>query len=273
MHNATRPGLALLALALCAPLASGHYHILLPDRHSVKKDESVTLTYRWGHPFEHELFDAPLPERLFVIGPDGKVTELGKQLEKLKHPVPGKKEVAAYRLKFTPDQRGDYTFVLHAPPIFLEEDGEFVQDIVKVVVHVQAQKNWDADSPGAHAKVVPLTRPYGLQPGVVFQARFFHGERKVTGSFSKKEPNPLAGILVEIERFNAKPPQKLPPDEHITRTVKTDPNGVVTCTLPEPGWWAITGQTDGGTLEHKGKQHPRRLRTTLWVHVDEKIGN
>src|SRR3954447_22261449 len=107
-------GLALMLLAFGATRAPAHYHILLPDRHSVKKDEPVTLLYRWGHPFEHQLFDAPLPKRLFVIAPDGKITELGTKLEKVKHLTPDKKEVATYRLTFTPDQRGDYTFVLQA---------------------------------------------------------------------------------------------------------------------------------------------------------------
>src|SRR4051794_9094395 len=103
MRNLLRPGLALLTLTLGATLAPAHFHILLPDRHSVKKDESVTLLYRWGHPFEHQLFDAPAPEKLIVIAPDGKSKELTKQLEKIKHTTPDKKEVIAYQLKFTPD--------------------------------------------------------------------------------------------------------------------------------------------------------------------------
>src|SRR5262249_14255146 len=147
--------------------------------------------------------------------------------------------------------------------------GEFVQDIVKVVVHVQAQKNWDADSPGSagvNTRVIPLTRPYGLQPGAVFQARFTH-------SFGKQEPNPLAGIPVEVERYNPTRPKNLPADDHITRTLKTDPNGVATTALLGPGWWAITGLVGNGSRLHNGKQYPIRLRATLWVHVDEKIGN
>jgi uncharacterized GH25 family protein len=275
MSNATRFGLALLATVLGASLAQAHYHILLPNRHSVKKDEPVTLLYRWGHPFEHELFDAPEPTRLFVIAPDGKLTELGKQLKKIKHATADKKEVTAYQLQFTPEQRGDYTFVLQAAPVFLEEDGKFVQDIVKVVVHVQAQKHWDAalrkmvTDRDNELSVIPLTRPYGLQPGMVFQAQFLlaiHHPDTRDAAFTK-----AGGYSVEIERFNATPPKKLPPDEHITRTAKTDPNGVVTCTLSDPGWWSVTALMVGGTRKHNGKSHPVVQRTTFWVHVDEKI--
>src|SRR4051812_3002478 len=184
MRNLLHLGLALLALPLGATLAPAHFHILLPDRHSVKKDESVTLLYRWGHPFEHQLFDAPKPEKLIVIAPDGKVTDLTKKLEKIKHTTPDKKEVVAFRLKYTPTKRGDYTFVLYAPPIFLEEDGEFVEDMVKVVVHVQAQINWDAEDPSRpDLHVRPLTRPYGLQPGMVFQTQFERMRETVPGGF------------------------------------------------------------------------------------------
>jgi len=62
----------------------------------------------------------------------------------------------------------------------------------------------------------------------------------------------------------------LPPDEQITRAVKTDPTGVATCTLTEPGWWSVTAHRDGGAREHGGKKYPVRQRATLWVFVDEK---
>src|SRR5207244_11331129 len=107
---------------------------------------------------------------LFVVAPDGKRTELGKALEKTRVPAGDKKEVTAYRCRFTPEQRGDYTFILETPPIWMEEDQEFLQDTVKVILHVQAQKGWDAD-PDRQFRIVPLTRPYGLQPGAVFQAQ------------------------------------------------------------------------------------------------------
>jgi hypothetical protein len=55
----------------------------------------------------------------------------------------------------------------------MEEDQEFLQDSVKVVLHVQAQKGWDAVAglAGSGLELVPLTRPYGLQPGIAFQAQ------------------------------------------------------------------------------------------------------
>ena len=143
----------------------------------------------------------------------------------------------------------------------MEEEQVFFQDTVKVVLHVQAQKGWDAVAEGPW-QLMPLTRPYGLQPGMAFQAAVYQG--RLAGQARR-----AGNLLVEIERYNAVPPQKLPPDEQITHTAKTDPNGVVTCTLTEPGWWCITAQRDGGNRDHEGKPYPVRERTTLWVVVNE----
>jgi cobalt/nickel transport protein len=245
-------GLAVLALAAVPAAAGAHFNMLLPSAAGVKRGEAVTLTYQWGHPFEHQLFDAPHPQSLTVVGPDGKQAELTRSLEKTVLAA-GDKKVVAYQTRFTPEARGDYTFVLRTPPIWMEEDGEFLEDTVKVVLHVQAQKGWDEYKEVREGEWMPLTRPYGLPAGVAFQARL---------------PD-CPGALVEIERYNPTPPDKLPPDEQITRTAKTDPNGVVTATLTEPGWWCLAATFKRGTKEHDGKEHPLRQRSILWVYVDE----
>ena len=56
----------------------------------------------------------------------------------------------------------------------------------------------------------------------------------------------MPGALVEIEHYHAAPPKTIPADEFCTRTAKTDPNGVVTGTLTDPGWWCLAAAADGG---------------------------
>jgi cobalt/nickel transport protein len=250
-------GVAVVVGLVVRP-AQAHYNMLLPEKAAGKKGEAVTVTYQWGHPFEHQLFDAPVPETLIVLTPDGKSLDLGKTLEK-QSAAGGEKKVTVYRGPFTPGQRGDYLLVLGTPPIWMEEDQEFLQDSVTTVLHVQAQTGWDRVAAGQPLQLVPLTRPYGLQPGLVFQAQALAAGK------------PLAGSLVEIEHYNPTPPKELPPDEQITRTAKTDPNGIVTCTLTEPGWWCLTVQRDGGKKERNGKSYPVRQRSTFWVFVDDKL--
>jgi cobalt/nickel transport protein len=249
-------GLPLLVLA--APAAWGHYNMLLPDKHSVKKGETVTFTYQFGHPFEHELFDAPEPIFLSVRMPDGKGVDLLKSIEKTTLPGAGGKKVAAYRFRFTPEQRGDYIFLLRTPAIWMEEDKEFVEDTVTVWLHVQAQRS--REGVGYLNAITPLTQPYGLRPGMVFQAELGGLKR------SQEAPQPPP---VEIERYNPTPPKELPPEEYITRMVRADPNGVFTFTLTEPGWWGMTGQWQSDKKEHKGETYPVRRRATFWVFVDK----
>src|SRR6185437_3468160 len=107
-----------------------------------------------------QLFDAPQPQSLIVLSPDGQRIELTDKLVKTTRKT-GMKEATAYQLNFTPQQRGDYVFLLRTPPIWMEEDSEFLQDTVKMVLHVQAQKGWDAAA--GDFEFVPLTRPYGLR--------------------------------------------------------------------------------------------------------------
>lgn len=239
----------LLGMASVISSARGHYHLLLPDPPSAKKGEAVSFLLRWGHPFEHQFFEVAKPKQLSARLPDGKRIDLLNQLEK-------DPKVAAYHLRFVPEQRGDYVLSLTASPVWMEEDSEFLEDTVKVILHVQAQKGWDS-STGHPFELTPLTRPYGLRAGTVFQAQVL------------VEGKPLAGTLVEIERYNPTAPKELPADEHITHTVKTDPNGVVTCSLPEPGWWCLTASRPAGKRAHKGKDYPVRQRASLWIHVDQ----
>jgi cobalt/nickel transport protein len=247
-----------------------HYNMLLPATATAKKGEDVTFMYQWGHPFEHQLFDAPSPEELFVLDPDGKRSDLFQQLRPATVPAAEGKQARAFRFHFIPEGRGDYLFILKTPPTFMEEDGEFLQDTVKVVLHVQAQKGWSRPAQVDY-EIVPLTRPYGLLAGMTFQGRVLtHQGPQEGNSSTRSKVAAEPGTLIEVERYNAAPPRELPPDEQITRTLRTDPNGVATTTLTDPGWWALTASRAAGTRPRGGKDYPVRQRTSMWVFVDGK---
>jgi cobalt/nickel transport protein len=264
-----RIGIALSMLLFANTASHGHYNMLLPDKPWAEKGEKVTFTYQFGHPFEHELFDAPEPKMIIAILPDQTTQKIDK-LTKVTVPGADKKGVTAYRFSYEPATRGDHTLVLLTPPIWMAESKEFVQDSVKVVLHVQTQKNWDAGLPFAllqetQFRVTPVTRPYGLLPGMVFQAH--------VGTRSAKKGPTGGGRMIEIERYNAKPVKMLPPDELITFKTKTDATGVFTFAFPEPGWWSMTAShldAKQPPLKQGGNEGPLRERATLWIHVDEK---
>jgi uncharacterized GH25 family protein len=256
MKSVFRLVLVIGFLVLLPDFTRAHYSMFFPQVDSSRSGQPVAVIYQWGHPFEHQLSDAAAPSAVTILTPSGTAVDITKEVEPIDLHAPDGKKVRAFRLQFTPQERGDFVFVLRTSPIWIEEDSVFVLDTVQVVLHVQAQMGWD-NSLGKGIEMTPLTRPYGLQPGMVFQARVRgHGR-------------PLAGTLVEIERYNSSPPDVLPPDEHITRTAKTDSDGVVTVSLPEPGWWGLTASRDGGKKERQGKTYPVRERVTLWVFVDD----
>jgi uncharacterized GH25 family protein len=243
--TAVRVAGAVLALLAVTPVASAHYHMLFPDKSAVKTGEAVTFTYQFGHPFEHQLFDASAPKGLLVITPDGTRIDLQDRLEKISIDGADNKKVTAFRFTFTPEKRGDHVFIVASPLVKLEGEDRPLQDLVKVVLHVQTQNGWAnraADVGHGLPEPTPLTRPYGLRAGTVFQV-------EVEG----------AGLLVEVERYNVEPPKELPPDEQITRTVRTDRAGTATATLSEPGWWALTAIRDQGSVRQRG---------TFWVFVE-----
>jgi uncharacterized GH25 family protein len=256
----------MLGWVVASPVRA-HYHMLLPDRHSVKSGDRVIVTYQFGHPFEHVLSDAEKPVRVVAFTPDRKSIDLVPTLEKVEVPGADGKKVVAYRFTFQPPGRGDFTLLVESPPVWMEDEKHFIHDVCRVVIHVETQKGWDL----IHGRddqftAAPLTRPYGLRAGTVFQTQVH--ERGTRAAVSH---------LVEIERFNATPPKALPPDEHITLSLKTDLAGVATCTLPDPGWWAITATRQLGlgkkpeTKERDSKSYPVVDRATLWVRVDDKI--
>jgi cobalt/nickel transport protein len=244
-----RIGIAMFALTLAASTSFAHYNMLLPDKAWANKGDKVTFTYQFGHPFEHELFDAPKPIALAVITPNGKTENLrvDKTLAPIKKDGADGKKVTAWQFTYAPAERGDYTFVLKTARIKHEED-KFVEDTVKVALHVQTQNGWeDASSPFPKSiDILPYTRPYGLLPGMVFRGQVVRPEKGA------------GAMMVEIEKYNPKPMKMLPPDELITFKTKTDDNNFFVTTLPSPGWWGVTA------VGREGQ------RTTLWIHVDEK---
>jgi len=250
--------LALVVLLGVASPSLAHFHMLFPDKPSGERDKPVTFTLMWGHPFEQQLFDASPPEQVRVWPPSGEPIGPIEPFKKIERPAADGKKVVAYQFEFTPKERGDYTVEIQMPPIWMPEEKIFFADTVKVLYHVTTQKGWDVMTNKTGLDLSPLTRPYGLQPGMVFQAQ---------ASLSEK---PLAGALVEVERYNPVAPKELPPDEQITRQVKTDRSGVATCSLMEAGWWCVTVVNKSVSREKDGEKFPIHHRVTYWVFVDGK---
>lgn len=268
MRRKVTCGLVLVAALIWTGLfpgaAAAHFQVFWPQVEGCygKPAEPANWQYFWGHPFEMIIYDAQ-PPKFFVKTPQGKKDEVGLKEISLPDQASGQAR-KAYELEYKPTAPGDYYLCLEALPYYIPEEKVFWQDFVKEIWHVMAQKGWDKPV-GLEVELVPLTRPYGWPAGSVFKAQaLFKGK-------------PLKGAPVEIEKFNGfyVPKDKLPKDRLgedneplLTRTLKTDAQGYLTCTLDAPGWWVIAVSVEDGKKTHEGKPTPVEKRGCLWVYVE-----
>lgn len=137
----------LVVLFVFVQVAYPHFHTPLPKPafKAVKKGNAIEFEYFWGHPYEHIIFDTPVPDSIWVLAPDGKTrTDLSKSVKKVKKADADGRKVTNLAFSFTPEKRGDHILCLNAPAIFIEEEELFWQDYVKLNIHVSSQKGWDS---------------------------------------------------------------------------------------------------------------------------------
>lgn len=239
-------GAAAALAMLAAADAEAHFTTMIPRAAAFARGTEAVVDVFWGHPYEHVVFKTLPPEKLEAVDPRGR-----------RAPLEAQPAGDALRFAYTPRRRGDHLLLLTGPRYWLEEERELVQDHVKLVLHVTTQEGWDRVA-GERMEIVPLTRPYGLEAGFVFQGQVLY------------EGKPLAGAPVEIEQYleKAPRPEDLPDDAMVTRAARTDPNGVVTFTLDEPGWWVIAASAPARTVLRNGKQVPLVERALFWVRVE-----
>jgi len=259
----SRAGLFFLfSLLVIVNESYAHFNVILPAEYTVwqtRKSSKIRMRFMWGHGYEHIWFDAQIPTKLFVVDPDGKKTDLKPKLEEFK--IKGaRKEARAYGFEFRPESRGDYVFAAQAYLLWDEQEQVFLQDYTKSFLHVQVKKGWDRKV-GLKFELVPLTRPYGLQVGGVFQAQVL------------LDGKPLPNCEVEFEKYQPRTPREaeLPGEEFITFEAKTDPNGIITFGLHEKGWFALTAiHGTGNKTTSDGKTGELIERSTLWINIAER---
>jgi cobalt/nickel transport protein len=127
-----------------------------------------------------------------------------------------------------------------------------------VVTAFGDDEGWDQEI-GLKTEIVPLSKPYGLYAGNVFQ-----GIVKFDG-----EAVPYAEV--EVEFFNETRKAQAPTAIMITQTVKADANGVFTYAAPRSGWWGFSALNEADfTLKAlSGEEKGVELGAVLWVHFED----
>ena len=244
--------LAVFLLTVSVPAAWAHFGMIIPSDDIVEKGDkkTITLSVKFIHPFEGQYMNMEVPKAFGVVA-GGQKQDLIRTLQK-KDVKKFTRWEASYQIK----SPGDYVFYVEPAPYWEPAEETFIVHYTKVIVNALGlEKGWDEEA-GLKTEIVPLTRPYGLWTGNVFQ-----GVVKVDG-----KPAPFA--QVEVEYYNEGGRIKPPAEPYIAQVVKADQNGVFSYAMPKAGWWGFAAlSTADYKLEREGKEYPVEIGAVLWVRT------
>lgn len=249
--------MTLLLLLLPASTAWPHFGVIIPSDDIVTKQDSKKLfiELKFVHPFEGHYMQMQKPGAFGVLRA-GKKHDLLQSLRE-KNVKGFSTWTAIYRVR----RPGDHIFYVEPAPYWEPAEGSFIIHYTKVVVNALGmEKGWDNEV-GLPVEIVPLTRPYGLWAGNVFQG------------IVKKAGKPVPNAEVEVEFLNDKDNIKADADPYITQVIKADKNGVFTYAMPRAGWWGFAALIEADyKLKHKGREYPVETGAVIWVRTRQMQG-
>lgn len=258
VHPFKTTRISLLAAALAATsTAQAHFQMIIPSDDMVKQDESRTidLDVRFWHPLEGHGMTMTAPAQFGVIS-EGQKHDLAGALKPVKIKDHNGDERDAFKASYGFKKPGDHVFYIEPKPYWEPAEETFIVHYTKVIVNgFGLEEGWDQEV-GFKTEIVPLTRPYGLWAGNVFQ-----GVVKVNG-----QPVPFSEV--EVEFFDTEHKVTPPADPMITQVIKADANGVFTYAMPWEGWWGFAAlNEDDKKMQHEGKDYPVEIGAVLWVRT------
>ncbi len=239
---------------LACSCATAHFGMIIPSDSMVCQGEKsvITLDVRFWHPMEGIPMSLERPVKFGVMA-NGKKTDMTGKLR----PVTIK-DHKAWTLEYKVKRPGVYIFYMEPKPYWEPAEDKYIIHYTKTVVTAFGlDEGWDNEV-GLKAEIVPISRPYGLYAGNVFQ-----GIVKVDG-----KPVPFAEVEVEYYNEDGK---FQPPNEYmVTQTLKADQNGLFTYAAPRAGWWGFAALTTSKTpMKHNGVNKDVELGAVIWVHFEK----
>ncbi len=244
--------LALLFTLSCilAGPASAHFGMLIPSDSMVMQEDNKTVdvTLSFSHPFEGEGMELVKPEAFGVIAKGNRINLLG-DLTKTRVMGHGSWK-ADYRIK----RPGIYMFYMEPKPYWEPAEDCFIVHYTKTVVTAFGDdEGWDGEI-GLKTEIVPLSKPFGLYTGNVFQG------------IVKLDGKAVPYAEVEVEYYNQDGKVKAPTDYMVTQTIKADQNGVFTYAATKAGWWGFAAlNTSDKKMKHNGQDKDIEIGAVIWV--------
>ena len=233
-------------------LANAHFGMIIPSNDMITKDDSknITLKIQFIHPMEGDYMNMAKPVQFGVMIQGKKIDLLDKLQEKIV------KDCITWEANYQAKRPGDYVFYVEPQPYWEPAEDCFIIHYTKVIVNALGlELGWDEEV-DLKTEIVPLTRPYGLWTGNVFQ-----GIVKVNGE-------PVSYAEVEVEYYNQDGKVKWPADPMITQVIKADQNGVFTYAMPQAGWWGFAAlNEDEEKIKHNGEEKSVEIGAVLWIRT------
>ncbi len=242
------------ALLVFGTPVSAHYGMIIPSNNMVMQqdDRTLELTLGFAHPFEEEGMELLQPKIFRLYGPAGEVDLL---------PSLNAAEVmgaAGFTATLPIEAPGLHVLYMEPQPYWEPAEDAFIIHHTKTYIAAFGQEDgWDQPH-GLVTEIVPLSRPYGLWAGNLFQGQVL------------RDGEPVPGAEVEVEYFNQGGAVTAPSDYMITQTVIADSNGVFSYATPASGWWGFAALTSADyTLPQDGVEKDVELGAVIWVHFED----
>ena len=241
--------LCILGLVAAGP-ALAHFGMVIPSDQMVMQgeDTNVKVDLMFWHPFEGIGMELAKPAKFAVVA-NGKEIDLLGALKSTKT-----KGHQTWTTSYRVTRPGVYMFYMIPRPYWEPGEDCYIVHYTKTVVTAFGDdEGWDEEL-GLKTEIVPLSKPYGLYAGNVFQ-----GIVKVDGK-------PVPHAEVEVEYFNKDAKYTAPTDYMVAQTLKADQNGVFTYAAPKAGWWGFAALNTSDTkMKHDGQDKDVELGAVLWV--------
>jgi len=226
--------------------AIAHYGMLIPSDSMVMQNDNrtVNLTLSFSHPFEGEGMELvkPVVFRAMVNGKRVNLLNTLKEIRVMGH--------TAWETSYAIKRPGVYMFYMEPEPYWEPAEDCYIIHYTKTVVTAFGDdEGWDQEI-GLKTEIVPLSKPYGLYTGNVFQG------------IVKLDGKPVPFCEVEVEHYNKDGKAQAPTDYMVTQTIKADTNGVFTYAAPKDGWWGFAALN---TSEEKIKGKDVEIGAVLWI--------
>jgi cobalt/nickel transport protein len=240
----------LLVMITTTTTALAHFGMVIPSDSMVSQDDSrkISIKLSFSHPFERVGMDLVKPDAWQVIHAAKKI-DLLKKLQPIRV-----LEHQAWQTEYPIKRPGIYQFYMKPKPYWEPAEDCFIIHHTKTVVAAFGEdEGWDEEI-GIETEIVPLSKPFGLYAGNIFQ-----GIVKLNGKVV-----PFAEV--EVEYYNENKTIKAPSEIMITQTIKADSNGVFSYATPVSGWWGFAALNSANyTLPLNGDQKSVELGAVLWV--------